>query len=278
MDCLDPEILFAEAQRPAVIGGAGEVRGSVPSTMDLAVERAAEGAPDGYVVAAEYQSEGRGRVGRWQSGVGRGLLVSVILRAKFRSSERMLVGIMGAVAAAEALIEIGLAARIKWPNDIVGPIDDDGKFFPRKVGGVLVEQLSRGDAVPIHILGIGLNVNQAGSQLPDNARMPPASYRTETGKTADRNRLCLYLFRRLDTWYKKLALGRPETVLARWKTLSCLLNRRVRMRHRDTVMQGTVLGLSASGHLIFQEEGGGEKHYFTDRDAKIVLTEERKRR
>ena len=48
--------------------------------------------------------------------------------------------------------DLGLDARIKWPNDIY--IGD------RKICGMLIENTLKGDTLAVSIAGIGLNVNQ----------------------------------------------------------------------------------------------------------------------
>ena len=50
------------------------------------------------------------------------------------------------------LSDLGLDARIKWPNDIY--IGD------RKICGMLIENTLKGDTLAVSIAGIGLNVNQ----------------------------------------------------------------------------------------------------------------------
>src|SRR3954464_7378956 len=53
----------------------------VASTNDLALAAAAQGVPEGFVVAANARSSGRGRLGRsWASPAGAGLYVSAVLR------------------------------------------------------------------------------------------------------------------------------------------------------------------------------------------------------
>ncbi len=209
MNALNSEIIFAAAGRPGVIGAEGEIVHQVASTMDLAIEKAARGAPDGYVILAERQTRGRGRTGAWESGAGESILVSVILRAGFRASERKLVGIMGAVSAAEALQCAGVKALIKWPNDVVVARPTANSLNLKKLGGVIVEQFHRGDSAPAHVLGIGININQDITRLPDTVPIPSASARTELGRMVNRNQVCISLLRQLDTWYKTLQLGKP---------------------------------------------------------------------
>jgi len=79
------DLLDADAVRTALGTEAGdffvEVVDAVESTNTSLLQRAAAGAPHATVLAAEWQTAGRGRMGRvWQSGIGGGLTFSVLWR------------------------------------------------------------------------------------------------------------------------------------------------------------------------------------------------------
>ncbi len=255
---LDAGRIFATNGRGRVIGCEGEVLDVVESTMDAARLRALGGAPDGHVLLAEEQRSGRGRKGSWECPARQGLLMSVILRIGMRLAERKLIVLMGSVAAAEAAQSYCPAVHIKWPNDIV--VAEKGKRLKlRKLGGVLVEQAARGDAVPAHVLGIGLNVSQDQRHLPGDTPIPATSLKIElAGRIVDRSELCVRVLERLDWWYRKLRLGHAEALLARWRTLSCLLGETVRADLLGEILQGKVLGLRATGELILRTAVGDD--------------------
>lgn len=256
MTPLDQNAIFEASSRARVIGSTGEIHDVVESTMDVARERGTAAAGDGYVVLAEQQRSGRGRDGRWECPSGKGLLMSIVLRLGLRRSERMLLGFMGAVAAAETFQSFGTNASVKWPNDIV--VTAPAKELRlRKLGGVLVEQFSRGDAAPGHLLGLGLNLNQTQDELPECSNIPATSLMLERhGEPVDRDRFCRQLLNHLDEWYGRLRLGRSGHLLARWRSLSCLPGKRIRARVRDQIITGTVTGLRATGELLLREDNG----------------------
>ena len=145
--------------------------------------------PEGAVAVAEEQTAGRGRMGRsWEAPAGSSILVSTLLRPprERRAAELSLVaGVSVAVVVERAT---GLAAQIKWPNDVM--------LDRRKVAGVLAELK---DAAVV--LGIGLNVNQRPAELPEAAKAPPGSLRSVTGREYDRVPLLADLLRELETRY-----------------------------------------------------------------------------
>src|SRR5690606_25414080 len=92
----------------------------VDSTNVVAIEWAASGAPEGAMVIADHQLEGRGRLGRtWQDAAGKNLMFSVVLRPTLRAEDMGLVMLAAAVAVARALERAveNHDVRIKWPND-----------------------------------------------------------------------------------------------------------------------------------------------------------------
>ena len=151
--------------------------------------------PEGAVALTDHQTGGRGRLGRpWVDAPATAVLVSVLLRPPTdrRAPELTLVAALAVAEAVEAAT--GLAAQIKWPNDVM--------LDRRKVAGILAEL--RDGAV---VLGIGINVNQAREQLPEDAVTPPASLRTVTGHAHDRTALLESVLHRLDAAYGRWREG-----------------------------------------------------------------------
>jgi BirA family biotin operon repressor/biotin-[acetyl-CoA-carboxylase] ligase len=129
--------------------------------------------PEGAVAVADYQTAGRGRLGRsWEAPPGDALLASVLLKPP---AHRPLpqVALVAGVAVADALERLTeLAVQIKWPNDVM--------LRRTKVAGILAE--ARDGAV---VLGIGVNLNQTRNRLPDGA----GSLYTQTGLEWERDQV-----------------------------------------------------------------------------------------
>ncbi len=136
---------------------------STGSTNADAADQAREGAPEGFTVVADEQTEGRGRLDRsWVSPSGAGLAMSVVLRPLVPQGTWGWIPLITGIAVVDALRAHGVAAGLKWPNDIVvdGPAHDGGPG-PRKLGGVLVERVE--DAL---VVGIGVNVDLRRHEVP----------------------------------------------------------------------------------------------------------------
>ncbi|HUK94547.1 MAG TPA: biotin--[acetyl-CoA-carboxylase] ligase [Gaiellaceae bacterium] len=144
--------------------------------------------PEGAVAVAEEQTAGRGRLRRaWEAPRGSSILCSILLRPP-PGPDLAQLSLVGGLAAAEAVEDaLGLAAQIKWPNDVM--------VNRRKVAGVLAE--SREDVV---VLGIGINVSQERTELPP-ATVAPASLRTVDGAAHERAPLLASLLARVEHNY-----------------------------------------------------------------------------
>ncbi|HMP76030.1 MAG TPA: biotin--[acetyl-CoA-carboxylase] ligase [Kiritimatiellia bacterium] len=186
---------------------------TVGSTNDVAKQLAELHAPDGLTVVAREQEVGRGRRGRsWVSFPGQAVYLSIVLRPPWTAGEISWLGVLGGVAAASALHQIGVPGlSIKWPNDVL--------VRGRKLGGVLVEPRLGEDRMAFAVLGIGINVSQQSTDWPDELREIATSCAAEGVETQcdDVIRSVLHW---VDTWYGTLLHGGHQTLLEEWSRWS----------------------------------------------------------
>ena len=219
---------------------------STDSTMDLAHRLAAAGEPEGSVVVAEGQTQGRGRVGRrWLSPKGKGIYASIILRPSLPLAEVPRVTLLAAVAAARAVeSHAGLAPQIKWPNDVL--------INGKKVAGILTELNAELNRVRYVILGIGFNINTAASQLPAHS----TSLAEETGEPVDRVEFARALLRQLDQAYGRFLEGGISDILEDWRRFAVFLGRRIRVALPGRTVDGQALDIDSGGALLVRTDTG----------------------
>ena len=122
-------------------------------STNLWIKRLAkEGAPEGTLALAEYQSAGRGRLGRsWEVPEGTSVMMSILLRPDFQPQYAPMLTLVMGMAVAKAVKNLGFDVSIKWPNDVV--------VSRKKICGILIKNVFEGDYVKKSITGIGVNVN-----------------------------------------------------------------------------------------------------------------------
>lgn len=218
----------------------------VGSTNDLVAEQAVAGAPAGLVVVADRQTAGRGRRGRpWEDvEPARSLLCSVLLDAPALGAT--LVPLATGVAVADAVRRRGVRARLKWPNDVLVPVDGD----LRKCAGILVEQ--HGDRL---VVGIGVNVDWRGVPR-DPERANWGSVAEAQGGDVDRWDLLADVLRALEAWVRDAAAD-PVRLLASYRTRCDTLGQQVRVTvPSGELVEGRACGLAADGALQVETATG----------------------
>jgi BirA family biotin operon repressor/biotin-[acetyl-CoA-carboxylase] ligase len=221
---------------------------SVPSTMDVASALAHGGAPHGVVVLADGQTSGRGRRGTtWASPPGAGLYFSLIARpgrpAEGAASNLSLLTLAAGVAVREGIAAAtGLAADLKWPNDLV--------VGRRKLAGILAEGLAVGSPDQAVIIGVGVNVRPASYPVDVAARA--TSLEGELARAVDRGTLLSQIA--IALWDRLAALEqRPGDILQAWRAASPnAIGTRVEWEGRH----GTTAGIDDSGALLIRVHGG----------------------
>lgn len=246
---LADEIL--EGLNTNVFGKSGIVYfGETDSTNVRAKFLASDGAPEGTLIVAESQTRGRGRRGRsWFSPPGEGITTSIILRPPISPNEAPKLTLMASVAVAETLLSMtSLNVNIKWPNDIL--------VNGRKIAGILTEISTEMDRIDYVVIGVGVNVNTPHENLPPDIRNTATSVLMETGKPFPRIVLLRAYLEWLEIYYETFTTKGFDPVMKRWKHLSDIIGRRIRVDLIDRVRIGEVMDADKDGFLILRDDEG----------------------
>ena len=197
---------------------------TIDSTNIYAMDLVHKGlALSGSCIRAQFQSQGKGQHGRnWESSAGLNLLCSYILALKqlnpvkiWSPSDQMAFSAaiaLGVRSFFEAFA--GGKTKIKKPNDIY--------WGDRKAGGILIENVLRGQAWTWSVVGIGINIHQM--EFSHEAGQP-ISLKQITGETYQlgvlQKALSLHLNNAIMEW---LSLGDLPT-LEKWEAESVIIKK-----------------------------------------------------
>lgn len=126
------------------------------STNDYAMNMIRQGlATPGMAVFTDHQTRGKGQRGKtWQSEQGKNMALSILLHPagcfpidKFYFNAFLTISCLDFL---KGFVPDGFS--VKWPNDLY--------WQDRKVGGILIENVVRGNAWQWAVAGIGININQ----------------------------------------------------------------------------------------------------------------------
>ncbi len=242
--------------------------GTVGSTNQEALDRAARGESGSFWVTAEAQTAGRGRMGRsWNSPPGN-LYASLLLRdpSPFeRAPELAFVAVLALrdAVAAEAPALAG-ELRFKWPNDLL--------LGGEKCAGILIEgEVDPGKTATV-VIGIGVNCAHhppmattadgeaaAARALPFGAQgvLFPATdlraYGAEITPPQLFARLSATMCARIAQWDR----GRGFiAILGDWLTRASGLGEEIHVRQGGNDKIGRFVGLDRAGRLVLELPGG----------------------
>ena len=153
-----PGTVNAVLRYGAIVGNAIHHHEQIPRGMDWArqlIQRTEEGDlsfPSGTVILADEMVQSRGRFKRpWHAPRG-GLWMTLVMVNTLLPESNLIVPMAAGVACCEVLRYYGVAAYIKWVNDVLV----DGQ----KISGILTETFTGARFGEEYVLvGIGINVN-----------------------------------------------------------------------------------------------------------------------
>ncbi len=264
---------------------------SIDSTNNEAKRLAEQGAPEGTLVVAEEQTQGKGRRGRsWMTPPGTAIAMSLLLRPGEVSlpdsaSEGpcntcstageplhpdrapMLTLVMGMAVASACREVCGVDVGIKWPNDVVA----NG----RKICGILTEMSCEVDFINYVVIGIGINtgIEEFPPELRDTAvslhtlmEALPCNAQRQDGvvrRKPDRAWLIAACMREFERYYGLFMKTQDYTLLMKeYNELLVGKGERVRVLSPGIEFEGISEGIDPMGELLVRREDGTTEAIF----------------
>jgi BirA family biotin operon repressor/biotin-[acetyl-CoA-carboxylase] ligase len=217
------------------------------TNADLAAAARTGTAEPGSVLVTDYQSAGRGRLGRaWTAPPGTSIAMSVLVRPDGVDPARWTwLPLLTGLAVADGLAQAaGLDVRLKWPNDVL--VGD------RKICGILAEQVET-PAGPACVVGMGINTHLTLAELPVPTATSVAIEAAAAGRpTPSRNTAVATVLAAYELLFRRWAAAPDDSWLATaYRRRSATLGRAVRVVvGPDASVEGTATAIDADGRLV----------------------------
>jgi BirA family biotin operon repressor/biotin-[acetyl-CoA-carboxylase] ligase len=249
IEFLDPNALLAalEARSRRLLSGL-ELHDVLESTNRYVLEQS-DRSVGAWACFAEYQSAGRGRQGRtWVSPLAANIYLSLLWNRPTRAEWPGGTTLAAGVAVARAVEEAGTqGVGLKWPNDLY--------WRGQKLGGVLVEAVSRSSGARPMVVGVGLNVRMP-LRAAEAIGQPWTDLEGVVGRTVSRNLIAGRLLHHLliaMSEHEKLGLG---ACLADWRRLDLTAGKTVTLHAPAGKVTGVAVGITETGELKLYQDGG----------------------
>jgi BirA family biotin operon repressor/biotin-[acetyl-CoA-carboxylase] ligase len=200
------------------------------------------------LLAAETQTQGRGRRGRRWESAPQGITFSLARLVARPQRELAALSLVAGVAAAKALRSLGVSqAALKWPNDLLA--------HGAKLGGILVESRMQG-GVALAVVGIGINY-RSDPALARRLRRPLACVEEMVSPPPPRSRIILGIAAALLDGLQAFEARGLDAARDEWLALHAHAGQRVRVRLADgRTLSGIATGLDDDGGLRLQTRSG----------------------
>jgi len=227
---------------------------SIGSTNTKAKELAESGQEHGTVIISEEQTTGRGRLGRnFISPKYKGIWMSIILRPNIITENVAQITLIGAAAVQKAIMKMGIETKIKWPNDIV--------LNSKKICGILTEMSGEINHINYLIMGMGINVNLDGEDIPLDLKERATSIKLECGRFMERKILLANILNIFEKLYIEFVQNDniKETIEICRKN-SMLIGKEIQLVNRGKVTTAKAIDISDNGELIIENNQGAIEH------------------
>ena len=217
-------------------------------STNLWIKRLAkEGASEGTLALAEFQSAGRGRLGRsWEVPEGTSVMMSILLRPKFEPQYAPTLTLVMGMAVAKAVKSLGFDVSIKWPNDVV--------VSHKKICGILTEMGVRDGKIDYAVIGVGINVNI--KEFPEEMVDKATSLYLESGKEFDRSQIPGLVMEAFEKYYEKFAATCDLSGLKEeYESILANYNQPVRVLAKEPY-EGVARGITDCGELLVEKTDG----------------------
>ena len=217
-------------------------------STNLWIKRLAkEGASEGTLALAEFQSAGRGRLGRsWEVPEGTSVMMSILLRPKFEPQYAPTLTLVMGMAVAKAVKSLGFDVSIKWPNDVV--------VSHKKICGILTEMGGRDGKIDYAVIGVGINVNI--KEFPEEMADKATSLYLESGKEFDRSQIPGLVMEAFEEYYEKFAATCDLSGLKEeYESILANYNQPVRVLAKEPY-EGVARGITDGGELLVEKTDG----------------------
>ena len=217
-------------------------------STNLWIKRLAkEGASEGTLALAEFQSAGRGRLGRsWEVPEGTSVMMSILLRPKFEPQYAPTLTLVMGMAVAKAVKNLGFDVSIKWPNDVV--------VSHKKICGILTEMGVRDGKIDYAVIGVGINVNIR--EFPEEMADKATSLYLESGREFDRSQIPGLVMEAFEEYYEKFAATCDLSGLKEeYESILANYNQPVRVLAKEPY-EGVARGITDGGELLVEKTDG----------------------
>ena len=224
---------------------------SLDSSNREAMRQAESDCPEGTVIIANQQTQGRGRLGRVWHTLEHALALSIVLRPKLAPESVPQLSLLTAVALQQGLSPYCKDIQIKWPNDLL--------IHGKKVAGILTEMRAEPGLVHAVIVGIGINLQNPKSHWPKDITQATTALQNHSKTTLTRLDCASAILKSMDDWYHTYLQEGFAPVRQAWWQAHAASGQKVRVHDGQGYIEGIAQDLDTDGALLLATKNGVQR-------------------
>ena len=240
----------------------------ISSTNTVLKERAAKGEKSGTILISEYQTQGRGRLGRsFFSPRGCGIYLSYLIKPQIKAEDSIFITVAAAVAMVRAIKKVfDIDTKIKWVNDVY--------YKNKKLCGILTEGavLTSGE-LGYAVLGIGINIKIPPDGYPEEFDYKTTNIEAIKGEvtTCEKHRLIAEFINEFDIIFN----DNKFSFIKEYKEASCIIGESIEILSGEHKGYATAIDINDTAELV-AKLSTGETVTLSSGDVSIRRSSDRK--
>ena len=235
----------------------------IDSTNNYLKNLAKDKSQNNILVVANYQTNGRGRLGRtFISDKSNGIYMSLLVRPNISINDAKKITCLTAVSINNAINELtGLNSKIKWVNDIY--------INNKKVCGILTEAQTSIEEGIIDYVVIGIGINVYKREFDESIKNIATSLEDE-GAIISRNELIIQIIKYIDKYLNDFT---NDIYMKEYQNSSCIVGKEVELNIRGNTFTATVLKINDEGELVVRTLDNEELTVYSGEITRLVLND-----
>jgi len=219
---------------------------SVDSTNSYAKEMLKKEIKGEFLVLAEEQTGGRGRLQRnWYSPKGKGIWMSLVKENFLSNSEFGLISIISSLSVFNSLFKLyKIRAKLKWPNDVL--------YENKKLCGILTEGFKNNNKITHFIIGIGMNIYQDKYDYPEDLKNAAVSLIEILPQKIKREQIITSIVNEINAYFDFLKDGKIDLIIYKWKKNCYNLGRKISVRTGRKNIIGKFRDIDNTGKMVIE--------------------------
>lgn len=219
----------------------------ITSTNTVLKELARKGESKNTILLSEYQTAGRGRLGKtFFSPRGCGVYLSYLIKPEILPKDAVFITVAAAVSMVRAIDRVlDIKTQIKWVNDIY--------YNDKKLCGILTEgAIDANGTLDYAVLGLGINIKNPPGGYPEEFSHKTTNLENISGEVTDEKKW--QLIAEFINIFDNVFSDKTRSYVEEYKKMSCLIGREIEILSGEHIGIANAVDIDENARLVVEKD------------------------